>query len=245
MENIKPAGKFAKFFIKNYQISIILIILILAGGALGLLNLPKEGMPRVDVPYAGINTIYPGATPQDVEEKVTNPIEAAIKGSENVKTIESSSMEGFSSVVITFEAGADIEKSIDTLRQNVENAKDKLPEEAESPNVTKFDATGVSIIANVVGPYDNVKLTENARTIKKEIEGINGVKEVNILGGAERRININLDFDELYNNQISYQDVINSIKGNNISLPGRSLSFSEKLPPGRLILLPLIEFITS
>lgn len=228
MKSIKPAGKFAKFFIKNYQISIILIILILAGGALGLLNLPKEGMPRVDVPYAGVTTIYPGATPQDVEEKITNPLEAAIKGLDNIKTTESSSQEGFSSVVVTFEAGADIGKSIDSLRQNIENASDKLPEDAENPVVTKFDATGVSIIANVVGPYDNIKLTENAKIIKKELERIQGVKEVNILGGAERKINIKLDFDKLNKFQISYQEVLGAIQGNNINLPGGTFSEKDK-----------------
>lgn len=220
MNNIKPVGKFAKFFIKNYQISIILLLLILVGGVFGLLNLPKEGMPRVDVPYAGISTIYSGATPQDVEEKITNPIESAIKGSDNIKSTESSSTEGFSMISVTFDAGADVEKSLDKLRQNVENVKDELPEDAQNPNVVKFDATGVSILANVVGPYDNVKLTENAQIIKKEIESIMGVKEINILGKAERKINVEIDFDKLNSYRLSYQDVSNSIKGNNLSMPG-------------------------
>ncbi len=231
MNNIKPVGKFAKFFIKNYQISLIIIILMVVGGILGVFKLPKEGMPRVDIPYAGINTIYTGATPQDVEEKITNPLEKAASSSENVKTIESSSMEGYSAITITFNADADIDRSVDKLRQNIENAKDLLPDDAENPSVVKFDASSLSILINVVGPYNNKQLTENAKIIKDELNSVGGVKEINILGGAERKINIEIDFNKLSQYQLNYQDITNAIKSNNISLPGGYFQENDKSYP--------------
>jgi HAE1 family hydrophobic/amphiphilic exporter-1 len=230
-EKINSVGKFARFFVENYQISIIFLIILLVGGLLGLSKLPREGMPKVEIPYVMINTAYPGAASQTTEEKVTNLIESATKEIENVKNIESSSLENFSSVVITFEAKTDVAKNIEEVRRKVENVKEKLPKEAENPEVSQIDATGISILANVVGPYNLSVLTKNAEILKKELEEIDGIKNIDILGGTERKISISLDFQKLNASGVSLNQISEALSASNISFPGGTLKEDDKNIP--------------
>ncbi|MCK5617195.1 efflux RND transporter permease subunit, partial [Candidatus Pacearchaeota archaeon] len=118
------------FFVKKWRLTMIALIAIAIGGVFGLTSMPLESDPEVEIPLGLVSVGFPGATPSDVEELVTDKMETNLKTLDNLKLLTSSSSEGFSSIVVEFEASADLTESIRQLRDKVENAKNDLPEEA-------------------------------------------------------------------------------------------------------------------
>ena len=134
------------FFLKNRQFSYIVLIALLFFGITGLISIPRESSPEVRVPIAIVSTVFPGASAVDVEELITNEIEDQLEGSlDAVKEITSTSRESISSVVIEFEADADIDKSIQDVKDEVDKVKPDLPSDAEDPSVTDVDLSLIHI----------------------------------------------------------------------------------------------------
>ncbi len=181
------------FFIKNFRVVILLILVISAWGIYSFISLPRESNPEVKIPIALVSTLYPGASPADVEEFVTKKIETEIAGLKGIKKITSYSANSVSTISVEFDAKQDMEDSIRRLRDKVNSVKPKISTEAEEPQVIEVSLDDTPIWSiSVTGPYDGFTLRKYAEKIEDELEKISGVREIQVSGGDE------LEFEVAY-----------------------------------------------
>ena len=194
----------------------------LAGfGFLSLVLIPKENTPEVQVPVGVVSTILPGAPAADVESLITNEIERGLSGALNdVKQITSVSREGVSSVTVEFEASADIDESIDALKDEIDLIKSDLPDDAEDPLVTEVNFVDQPIVTVAVGgDYSASEFTTLADEIERVIESIAGVARVEFSGVREREVTVVVEQVALEQYEITLNEVIQGIQRANRTLP--------------------------
>jgi multidrug efflux pump subunit AcrB len=208
------------FFIKNFRVTILIVLGILLWGGISFYFMPLESMPEVKIPYGIVTVTLPGASPEDVEELVVKKVEAKVAGISGIKQISSSAVNSFATVSVEFRAEEDLKDAIRRLREAVANVKSELPAEASEPNVMEvsYDNTPVWTLV-VTGPYDNFTLRTYADMVKDEIEKLPGTNEVTVNGGDVYEIRIVFDPNKLQQYGLS-ADMVNSvIKASNFSLP--------------------------
>ncbi len=215
------------FLIMKNKLTYLIIIFLLVFGLLTIKNLPRELNPEVQIPIAIVATIYPGASPLDVEEQITNKIENNISNLEGLKRIDSSSSLGVSSVVVEFQAGRDIDDSIRNLKDEVSRIENELPSEAFSPDVMEINFSDQPIFtATLSGEnYDLSDLKKIAEDIGDQLKTIPFVSKAEIVGGSDRIIKIDFEKDKLAEKNISINQVIAQISSNNINFPVGSIDF--------------------
>lgn len=209
-----------KHRITVYVFVAILVIM----GLSSYVSLPREASPDITIPFIIVNTIYVGASPQDIENLITRPIEQEIQSIENIKVIRSSSLEGASSITIEFNPSVDIDDALQRVKDKVDLAKADLPEDAEEPLVLEINFSNIPMmLVTLSGDYGLIRLKEIAEDLADEIETIPGILEVRIAGGLEREVQVDVDPDRLAAFNLPIQDVVNAIRQENLSLPGGSV----------------------
>ncbi|MFH0840847.1 MAG: efflux RND transporter permease subunit [bacterium] len=216
----KEKKSFFGFFIRNWRITYLLILIIIIFGLFSVLTLPREAEPEIKVPYALVSTAYMGATPTDVEELITNEIEEKIEGLDGLNRFTSSSGLGFSSIFVEFEAEADLKESMRKLRDAVDSVKPSLPSEAESPVVTEIRMNDFPIVTySLIGNYDDKELKLMADMVQGELERITDVSNVQMAGGQTREFQVIVDPAKLAHFNISLSQIISAIQSTNFNLP--------------------------
>ena len=212
---------FFNFFVSNVRVVLLLIILILGWGIYAYSQLPRESNPEVKIPVALVTTTFSGASPSDVEELVTKKIETGLATLKDVKTITSTSANSFSSISVEFEANADLENSIRSVRDKVTTVIKDLPADADAPTVNEvsFDDQPILTYA-LTGPYDGLTLREYADTLHDELEKIPDVRQVNVSGGDEREFSVAYDPAKLAAYGISATTANQAIASTNRAIPG-------------------------
>ena len=142
----KESKSLTGFFIRNFRFTYLIFLAIIILGAFALMNMPREADPEVKIPIAVVTTVYPGASPTDTEELLTQKIEEKVKNLENLKQYSSRSGVGFSSVTVEFNAEADLKDSIQKLKDAVDEAQPSLPTDAEDPFVTEIRVSDMPIV---------------------------------------------------------------------------------------------------
>ena len=210
-----------KFFIARPRVTLLLIIAAVIFGSSSLLALPQESDPEVQIPMAVVSTIYPGASPADVETLVTNKIETKLEKLENVKEITSSSLFNVSAITVEFEAHADLNKSIRDLKDKVDEAKPDLPEQAEDPVVTEITVTDRAIVTFSFGgdEIEQEQLFDLAEQIEDELDKISGVSEVILLGVRDREIVVSLEKEKIEALGLSANAILQKIKLAHVDFP--------------------------
>ncbi|MDD4900638.1 MAG: efflux RND transporter permease subunit [Patescibacteria group bacterium] len=209
------------FFVSNFRVVILLIILLTIWGVYSYTQLPLESQPEVKIPYAVVVTTYPGASPADVEELITKKIETKIAGIKDVKTITSNSLNSISSISVEFNAKADLTSSIRNLTDQVNTIKNDLPADANDPIVREISFDDTPIFSfSLAGPYDGFTLRTYAEKIQDELEKISGVRQVNVSGGDIKEFKIAYDPLKLTFYNISPDQANQVIKATNLVVPG-------------------------
>ena len=214
---------FLNFFVSNFRVVVLLMMIITVFGIYSYMKLPVESTPEVKIPMAVVITTYPGASPADIEELVTKKIETGIAGLKNIKTITSKSSNSISSITVEYDASADLKDSIRELRDEVSNIKTDLPDDANDPIVKEISLDDTPILtASIAGPYDGFTIRKYAEDIQKELEKIPGVREVNVSGGDTAEFEVAYDPAKLIYYGITADQANQLIKAVNIAVPGGS-----------------------
>ena len=234
--------KFFQFVLKRRLIFLLLVIALpIVAGTFSYQTLPKEGQPEISAPIAIVMTFFPGASPSEVESLVTNPIEEELGDLKDVEELRSTSSEGVSIVVIDFQAEANLELSLQQVREKVTDAKKELPDQAEDPEVTEVSLSDIPImIASVVGDIDPVRLRRLTEKIADEIELMPEILAAEVAGGLVREIQIYLDPKRLNQYGLTILDVFNAVKQSDINIPGGQINIQ-----GRRLLLRTLTEIKS
>ncbi len=223
----KVGRTWLNFFIRNFRVTVLIVISMLAWGAYSFSVLPLESMPEVKIPYGIVTVALPGASPADMESLVVEKIESKVAGISGVKQIRSTSTNSFASVTVEFRAEEDLNDAVRRLRDAVAGVKPDLPAEASDPQVTQvsFSSTPVWTIV-VTGPYDNFTLRKYAETVQKEIEKLPETDSVTISGGDVYEVRVTFDPQKLQQYGLSADMVTGLIKANNLDLPLGTITVS-------------------
>jgi multidrug efflux pump subunit AcrB len=229
MSRSKVAGKQREFALTSLAIDhpttvLVMAVFLAVYGLVSYLSLPKESAPEIVVPNIIVNTVYPGVAPRDMENLVTRPLEEELNTITDVKTITSTSIEGYSSINIEFRAGMDMNEALQRVREKVDIAKAKLPAAAEEPAIFEINFAEFPIMqVNIAGPYSLERLRQVAEKVQEELEQVPGVLEVRLSGGLEREVQVDVDLAKLKYYGLSFEDVISAIRSENVTVPGGSI----------------------
>lgn len=216
------------FFLDKRAFTILTMLALTAGGVFSLVTIPKESSPEVIIPIGIVSTVLPGGSAEDIEQLITNKIEDEVANLENIDTVTSSSREGVSVVTAQFVASADIDKSIQDLKDAVDRAKADFPREALEPTVSRVNfADQPILIVSVSQDVSPRGLTELGDFLKDEIEGISGISRVAVSGTRQREVHVILRQSALDQYGLSASDVAGVIAASNASFPIGSITVGE------------------
>jgi len=200
---------------------------------LGLVSLPMLGldlMPDMEIPAVSVLTSYQGAGPEEIETLITEPMEESLSTISGVDDVISLSKEGISAVTLKFKWGENIDESINEVRDKVDQARMRLPEEAEKPVVFKFDiASSPIMIISITADdsYANLQKIVKDRLVDP-LKRVKGVAAAMARGGLERQIRVDIDRDKLAAMCVSYEQVKTALASQNLSIPGGNIKTGYK-----------------
>jgi multidrug efflux pump subunit AcrB len=208
------------FFLRKRQFTWLFMVAMIAAGFYAVYLIPKESAPEVIVPIGIVSTAYPGASASDMEELVTNKLESNFESLDDVKKVTSVSRDGISVVTVEFAASADVDESIDQVKDAVELTKPELPEDATEPQVTEVNFADQPIhVVSISSDLDDVSFTKLGDNLEDEFKEVAGVSRVDVSGTRAREIQVVVDSASLATYNLSLGDVIGSLQAANLSLP--------------------------
>ena len=222
--------KLAEISIKRPSLVIVLFTILTLGGLFSYSQLGYELIPKFETNVISIATIYPGASPSEVENTVTKKIEDAISSLENIKKIDSKSFESLSSVSITLTSNADVNISMNDAQRKINAIINDLPDDAEAPSLNKFSLSDLPIMTiGANGKMDEVEFYDLVdKKLAPVLSRVQGVAQVNITGGQEREIQVNLDAVKMQAYGLSVPQVQQNILSSNLDFPTGNIQTREQ-----------------
>lgn len=218
-----------KISIQRSTMVVVLFTVLTLLGIFSYSQLSYELLPKMETNVVTISTIYPGAAPSEVETSVTKKIEDAVASLEGIKSMNSISQESISIITIELDAGEDVDYSMQDAQRKINAILGDLPEDADPPSLGKFDLGDLPIMQLAV--YSDLKPSEFYDLVKNKIQPslaqIKGVAQINMLGGTEREIKVNLDRNKLDGYGISPISVAQTINASNLDFPTGRLKDNE------------------
>ncbi|MGE4565555.1 MAG: efflux RND transporter permease subunit [Victivallaceae bacterium] len=201
-------------------VSMLSCIVLILGG-IGLRYLPVDLMPDITFPALTISSEYEDASPEEVEELISRPIESAMSAVPGVKEVTSTSTEGISSVRVSFNWGTNLDEASSDVRDKLDQVLPGLPDEVERPRIRKFDSAAMPIMR--IGVATDIDLLDARRILEDQIqyrlERVDGVASTAVGGGYIREIQVLFDVDKARTLNIPLEDVLNKIKLSNVTTP--------------------------
>ncbi|WP_256008997.1 efflux RND transporter permease subunit [Desertivirga xinjiangensis] len=222
--------KIAEISIKRPTIVVVLFTVLTLLGIISYKSLNYEMLPKFSPAVVSVSTIYPGASPSEVENTVTKKIEDAVSSMENIKKIQATSFESLSLVTIQLKTGTDVNISLNDAQRKVNSILSELPDDVDPPSLNKFSLDDLPIITmSATAKMDDAKffdLVENR--IVPSISRVEGVAQVNIIGGREREIQVNIDENKLEAYGLSLLSVQQAIQSSNLDFPTGSIRTEDR-----------------
>ena len=219
-----------KFLLSEYatnnRVTIYFItVVVILFGIIAYQSTPKENFPEVDFPYYSISTIYPGTSPEDIENLVTRPLEKELKSIDGIKELTSNSVQDFSMILLEFETDVDNNEAYQDVTEAVDKAKSELPDDIlNDPDVMEIDVSEFPILfINMSGDLGLVKIKEYAEDLQDEIEGMQAITRVDIVGALEREFEINIDLYKMQAAGITFQQIEQAVAMENLTISGGQL----------------------
>jgi multidrug efflux pump len=204
--------------------SLLLLAFLILGGLAAYIVIPKESNPDVAIPIIYVSVTLEGISPEDGERLLVRPLEQELRSLEGVKEMRSMASEGHASVTLEFDAGFDAKVALADVREKVDTARSKLPEEADEPTVNEVNVALFPVLSvGLSGPIAETELVYIARRLKENIEGIAEVLSVEIGGDREDLLEIVVDPQVLDSYGIDYNELFNLVSRNNRLVAAGSL----------------------
>ena len=208
----------------------MVFLIIITLGVIGFRFLPVDLLPPIEYPQLTVSTDYANVGPAEMEQIITEPVENALAGVPGVERVRSSSSEGSSRVTLEFAQSVDVDVAANDVRAALDRVRDNLPPEADPPRIWKFDPNNFPIV--IIGANSDMNLAELTTVLDREIlqrfEQINGVGSIDIWGGIEREVKVDIKRDRLIASGLSTADVQQAIASENANLPGGNVNSGVK-----------------
>ncbi|MCM3715601.1 efflux RND transporter permease subunit [Alkalihalobacillus oceani] len=198
------------------------IIFLIILGSVSLRHLPVDLFPELTFPVVAVTASYDGAGPEEVEELITQPIEELMASIPNVESVSSTSRTGGALILVAFDWGTDMDFAALTMRERIDQVREMLPSEVDAPQVMRFDPSMLPIVQLAItepggDTAEARQLIENE--IKPRLDAIDGVASIQVEGGSEQEIRIDIQPDVLAQYGITLQDLQQLIASENINFP--------------------------
>ncbi|MAA97715.1 MAG: transporter [Stappia sp.] len=213
-----------------------LMLVMTIAGVLAYIAVPKEADPDIDIPVFYVSVTQQGISPEDAERLLARPMETALRGLDGLKEITSISAEGHLGVVLEFDINFDKDRALVDVRDKVDQAKAKLPAEADEPTITETNfALQPTIYVTLSGEVPERTLYQHARRLKDQIEAVSTVLEAELSGHREELLEVVIDSMKLESYQVTQQELLTSLSQNNRLVAAGSLDtghgrFNVKVP---------------
>ena len=227
---MKKTTQLKEFFlssasIKNRTTVFVIIALILISGISSYISMPRESFPEVVIPQIYIGTPYPGNSAADIEKLITRPLEKEIKGITGIDKITSTSVQGYSTIFIEFDFSVSVEEALRKVKDKVDAAKsdpDFPTDLPADPNIFEMNISEMAPVLNInlSGDYSIEQLNEYAEFLEDKIETLPEITEVDIRGVQKKEMKINVDLIKMESLEISFNDISNAIRSENMSISG-------------------------
>jgi HAE1 family hydrophobic/amphiphilic exporter-1 len=222
--------KIAEISIKRPTLVIVLFTVLILGGLLSYKSLNYELLPKFTPSVVSVTTIYPGASPSEVENTVSKKIEDAVSAMENIKKLDTRSYEGVSIVTITLKTGTDVDYALNDAQRKVNAILKDLPEDVDPPSLNKFSLDDLPVMTlSGSGNLDEAAFYDLMdKRIGPVLSRVEGVARVNLIGGQEREIQVSVDATRLEANGLSLLQVQNAVLQSNLDFPTGSVQTRER-----------------
>jgi HAE1 family hydrophobic/amphiphilic exporter-1 len=222
--------KLAEISIKRPSLVIVLFSVLILGGILSYTSLNYELLPKFSPSVVSVTTIYPGASPGEVENTVSRKIEDAVSSMENIKKVETRSYESLSQVTITLKSGSDVDYALNDAQRKVNAVLKDLPDDADPPSLNKFSLDDLPVVTlSATGKLDEAAFYDLIdKRVAPVISRVPGVAQVNLIGGQEREIQVSLNAAKLESYGLSVLQVQQVILASNLDFPTGSVQTREQ-----------------
>ena len=208
--------------IKRHIFALMLSLLIVLFGVISYQRIGVDRYPDIQFPAVSVITTLRGANPEVVDSAVTNVIESSVNSTPGIERIESQSLPGVSLVIVIFKLGKDVDVAFNEVQTKVSQAVERLPDDIDAPVVAKLETGSQAIMwLSLEGDRTDPQLATYARTVlKKRLETIDGVGEVQLGGVQERAIRVNVDLERAAALGVTAQDITTALASEHLQLPG-------------------------
>ena len=200
----------------------VIILMLSVIGFFGYTKLGVDRFPKVDFPIVTVTTVQPGSSPEEIETEIVDKIEEAVNTISGIDQLTSTSSEGIGVVVVSFQLEKDINVASQEVRDKINQILPNLPEGIDQPVIDKVDTDASAVLEVSLSSDDNIRnITEYAdKVMRRRLESVSGVGQVNILGGRKRQVNISVDAARLRAVGLTVLDVQRALQAQNIQIPG-------------------------
>jgi multidrug efflux pump len=205
------------------------LAVVLVAGVTAYLTIPKEAEPDIEIPMIYVHITHDGISPEDGERLLVRPMEQELRTIEGIKEMTANAYEGGANVLIEFDAGIDTDKALADVREKVDMAKAKLPNETDEPTVNevKMSRFDPMLVLNLAGNVPERTLITIAKDLKEDIEGLAGVLEVNLVGVREELMEVVVDPLAMESYGLDQAQIINFVTLNNRLVAAGALQSDE------------------
>ncbi|MCD6347770.1 MAG: efflux RND transporter permease subunit, partial [Bacteroidales bacterium] len=212
--------------LKNKNTIYLVVFILLIFGIISYVTLPKELFPEINFPTVFVQTVYPGNSPEDIENLISRPLENQLQSVPGINKLSSSSLQDFSMIFVEFQTNIDIKEALVDVKDAVDKAKADLPDDLlADPSVMDLDFSSFPIMnVNLSGDYSPIQLKSYAEYLQDELERVFEISKVNISGVDERVIRVDVDLPRMEMLGLSFQNIENALRMENITMAGGELN---------------------
>ena len=221
---------FNKFFVNNYQFTLLIFLAMMILGVNSLLNMPRGEDPPFGAPIFSVIVIYPGTSPKDMEQLVADPLEEELYQLEDIKRIKTTIADGLIVMLVEFNYGVNVDTKNNDVIREINKIRPDLPDGIIKLDVQRAASSDVAVLQTALTSETATfeELEKYGENLEKQIERIKDTKFVEIQGIPERKISIDLDLDKMQAYKIGLDQVLNLIRANNINIPGGDINVGQR-----------------
>jgi len=222
--------KISEYAVKNYQFTLIMVLMVLALGITTIFNMPRSEDPDMNAPNYPVVVVYPGASPKDMEELVVKPLEKKIYGLDDIKQIKTTIRDGLAVLLVEYKYAVNVDDKYQELVREVNSERANLPQEIYSIEVQQVQPSDVNVlqIALVSENASRDKLKEKAEDLQDELEKIPFLKNVEIMGLPDQLVRVDLNLEKLAQLHLPVTLIANAIQSEVANIPGGSVNAGTK-----------------
>ncbi|MDX1525415.1 MAG: efflux RND transporter permease subunit [Pseudidiomarina maritima] len=229
--DVDPKKGFIAWWANNSVAANLLMALIIITGLFMVGQVRKQMFPEIELNIISVQVPFPGAAPQEVEQGVLVRIEDAIEDVNGIERVTSTAREGSGSVSIEVESGYDVQVVMDEVKMLID-AIPSFPQQIEKPNIYRIRPQRQVIWMSIYGAMDEYSQKELAKSIRDELKDIGGITKVEVVGARDYEISIEISEADLQRYNLTFQDVVQAVRGTSIDVAGGSI----RTPNGDILL---------